>query len=247
MKFAGTTSAAAPAAPTALSGDPVRSDPRTRDRVARSILENGPSTASTLAAQLGLTAPAVRRHLDALLADGLIEEREPRPTATRGRGRPARVFAVTVAGRDSFDQGYDDLAASAMRFLEQQGGREAVTEFARQRVAELEARYRPAVESVPAQARTAALAVALSGDGYAATTQSAASPGRQPGEQLCQHHCPVAHVAEQFPELCEAETEAFGRLLGTHVQRLATIAHGDGVCTTYVPRPTSGGKRDHDS
>ena len=234
MKFAGTTSAAA--APTALPGDPVRSDPRTRDRVARSILENGPSTASTLAAALGLTAPAVRRHLDALLADGLIEEREARPTATRGR-----------AGRDSFDQGYDDLAASAMRFLEQQGGREAVTEFARQRVAELEARYRPAVEGAPAQGRTAALAVALSGDGCAATTQSAAGPGRQPGEQQCQHHCPVAHVAEQFPELCEAETEAFARLLGTHVQRLATIAHGDGVCTTYVPRPTSGGKRDHDS
>ena len=55
------------------------------------------------------------------------------------------------------------------------------------------------------------------------------------GEQICQHHCPVAHVAEQFPQLCEAETAAFGRLLGTHVQRLATIAHGDGVCTTFIP------------
>jgi hypothetical protein len=34
------------------------------------------------------------------------------------------------------------------------------------------------------------------------------------GEQICQHHCPVAHVAAEFPQLCEAETEAFGRLLG---------------------------------
>ena len=54
------------------------------------------------------------------------------------------------------------------------------------------------------------------------------------GEQLCQHHCPVAHVAAEFPQLCEAETEAFGLLLGTPVQRLATIAHGDGICTTHV-------------
>ncbi len=52
-------------------------------------------------------------------------------------------------------------------------------------------------------------------------------------------------MAEKFPELCEAETEVFARLLGTHVQRLATIAHGDGVCTTFVPtgappnRPTA--------
>ena len=37
-----------------------------------------------------------------------------------------------------------------------------------------------------------------------------------------------------YPQLCEAETEAFGRLLGTPVQRLATIARGDGVCTTHV-------------
>jgi hypothetical protein len=44
-------------------------------------------------------------------------------------------------------------------------------------------------------------------------------------------------VAAEFPQLCEAETEAFGRLLGTPVQRLATIAHGDGICTTHVSGP----------
>ena len=46
----------------------------------------------------------------------------------------------------------------------------------------------------------------------------------------------MAHVAERFPELCEVETDAFSRLLGVHVQRLATIAHGDGICTTHIPR-----------
>ena len=207
----------------------------TRDRVARTILETGPSTTALLAEHLGLTPAAVRRHLDALLAEGLIEEREPRVTAARGRGRPARLFAMTAVGRDTFDQAYDDLAASALRFVEEQGGRPAVAAFARQRVAELEARYRPMVEQAPAGHRAEALADALSADGYAASTQPAATGH---GEQLCQHHCPVAHVAEQFPELCEAETEVFARLLGTHVQRLATIAHGDGVCTTYVPRST---------
>ena len=55
------------------------------------------------------------------------------------------------------------------------------------------------------------------------------------GAQVCQHHCPVQHVAEEFPQLCEAETQVFAELLGTHVQRLATIAHGDGVCTTFIP------------
>ena len=55
------------------------------------------------------------------------------------------------------------------------------------------------------------------------------------GIQLCQHHCPVSHVAEEFPELCETEREAFAEVLGTHVQRLATIVNGDCACTTHVP------------
>jgi hypothetical protein len=42
-------------------------------------------------------------------------------------------------------------------------------------------------------------------------------------------------VAEEFPELCETEREAFAEILGTHVQRLATIVNGDCACTTHVP------------
>src|SRR3954447_10005505 len=131
-------------------------------------------TAAALAQRLSLTSAAVRRHLEALHADGLVEEREPRATAApRRRRRPARHYAVTDTGRDTFDQAYDDLAASALRFLAEHGGREAVSAFARQRVAELEARYRPIVEAAPDADRTEALARALTGDGYAATSRAA--------------------------------------------------------------------------
>ncbi len=53
--------------------------------------------------------------------------------------------------------------------------------------------------------------------------------------QLCQGHCPVQHVAEEFPQLCEAEAQVFAKLLGSHVQRLATLATGAHACTTNVP------------
>ncbi len=205
----------------------------TRERVARVILEHGRTTAADLAQQLELTPAAVRRHLDALLADGLITEAEQRGQASRGRGRPAKVFVVTDTGRHHFVQAYDDLATSALRFLAETAGAHAVEAFAIRRVAEIEERYRPQLAAVAPADRAAVLAEALSADGYAASVRPA--PGGAAGEQVCQHHCPVAHVAEEFPQLCEAETAAFGRLLGTHVQRLATIAHGDGVCTTYVP------------
>ncbi|WSL78679.1 MarR family transcriptional regulator [Kitasatospora sp. NBC_01266] len=218
----------------------------TRDRVARSILDHGPSSAADLASRLGLTAAAVRRHLDGLAAAGLVESREQRVYGSRGRGRPAKVFALTECGRDAFYQAYDQLAADALRWIAEavgggKAGEEAVAAFARARFGKQGQKYLSALERAAADQRTEALAEALSADGYAATVRrvpSAASAAKAPaGAQLCQHHCPVAHIAEQFPQLCEAETEVFSQLLGTHVQRLATIAHGDGVCTTYVPAP----------
>jgi predicted ArsR family transcriptional regulator len=213
-----------------------RTEHGTRARIARLILENGPVTAGGLSARTGLTPAAVRRHLDNLLADGMIEVRTTRRPGSRGRGRPARLFAITDAGRSAFEHAYDDLAASALRFLAEVAGPEAVAEFARRQLADTERRYRPVVEAAASGRRVQALADALSTDGYAATASvaPAASGGERRGEQLCQHHCPVAHVAAEFPQLCEAETEVFARLLGTPVQRLATIAHGDGVCTTHV-------------
>ena len=237
---------AAPAAPApAGHSTPVRpgipvsgSERSTRARIARLILENGPVTASGLSTCTGLTPAAVRRHLDNLLADGMIEVRTTRRPGSRGRGRPAKFFAITDAGQSAFVHAYDDLAASALRFLAEVAGPGAVAEFARRQLADTERRYRPVVEAAGAGQRVQALAEALSVDGYAASASGAPVRGGPRGEQLCQHHCPVAHVAAEFPQLCEAETEAFARLLGTPVQRLATIAHGDGVCTTHVTAPS---------
>ncbi|WP_405815541.1 transcriptional regulator [Streptomyces sp. NBC_01390] len=204
----------------------------TRNRVARSILDHGPSTVAELAGRLGLTHAAVRRHLDALVADDVVQPREQRVYGARTRGRPAKAFALTDCGRDAFDQSYDKLAMDALSWIAaREGGDEAVLAFARARFAEQAANYRAAVEAADPEKRAEALAKGLSADGYAATARSAPV-----GEQLCQHHCPVVHVAEKFPQLCEAETEIFSQLLGTHVQRLATIAHGDGVCTTFIPK-----------
>ncbi|HET6627888.1 MAG TPA: winged helix-turn-helix transcriptional regulator [Nocardioidaceae bacterium] len=213
----------------ARSGAPVGDAP-TRERVASSILENGPSTAASLAERLDLTAAAVRRHLDHMIANGAVEAREPRVYGARGRGRPAKLFALTEAGRDTFDQQYDDLAVQALRFLAETGGDDAVLEFARRRVADLETHYHHVLEASPELSPAEALARALTQGGYAASVRQGPV-----GEQLCQQHCPVSHVAHEFPQLCEAETEVIGKLLGRHVQRLATIAHGDGVCTTCIP------------
>lgn len=216
-------------------------DERTRDRVCQQVLEAGPVTAAELARSLKLTPAAVRRHLDVLLEQGLVTVREASAHGQRGRGRPARLFVLTDAGHAAMTTGYDDLAAQALRYLTDVAGPDAVRRFATERLAASEARYRPTVEAagVDPVARAEALAEALSADGFAASTRALGVGGVSIGTQLCQGHCPVQHVAREFPELCEAETDTFSRLLGVHVQRLATLAHGEHVCTTHVPKAPS--------
>ena len=205
---------------------------RTRDQVARLILECGPMTAAAIAHRVDLSPAAIRRHLDALVDEGRLHETQPRPATRRGRGRPARTYALTDSGRASFPHAYDDLATTALRYLRETGGPDAVAAFAEHRADALERTLAVAGSvSTPAE-----LAGALTAAGYASSTEAATS-----GTQICQHHCPVAHVAAEFPVLCEAETRAFERVLGTYVQRLATIAHGDGVCTTHVPHRSVAG------
>ena len=204
-------------------------DIRTRDAVARSILENGPSTAAALSEKLGFTPAGIRRHLDALVVDGVLEAREPHSALVRGRGRPSKVFVMTDNGREKFEHSYDDLAVAALKFMSAQVGEQSIKAFADSRADDII--KKASVSMTKRSHKSEALATFLSDQGYAASVAV-----KSHGEEICQHHCPIAHVAAEFPQLCEAETRAFSELLGTHVQRLATIAHGDGVCTTFIPK-----------
>jgi predicted ArsR family transcriptional regulator len=210
-------------------GHQVGDDSRTRDLVARSILENGPSTAAVLGERLGLTPAGIRRHLDLLVTDGTLEARDPRSSSIRGRGRPSKVFVMSDKGRQTFEHSYDDLAVAALKFMSAQSGEHLVHAFAQSRADDIE--RKATVALAKRSHKVDALATFLSDQGYAASVTQ-----KPTGEELCQHHCPIAHVAAEFPQLCEAETEALSKVLGTHVQRLATIAHGDGVCTTFIPK-----------
>jgi predicted ArsR family transcriptional regulator len=208
-------------------------DGRTRDKITALLLERGGATAAEIGRALKLNAAGIRRHLDALLADGDVTTRDHSSGAPRGRGRPAKVFLLTDAARlRCGTHAYDNIASAALRFIAARSGEKAVAEFAEAQVSALEQRCRAAMEGAgdDPMARAEALAAVLTDEGYAANATAIATGG-----QLCQHHCPVAHVAAEFPQLCEAETAVISRLIGTHVQRLATIAHGDGVCTTHIP------------
>lgn len=218
----------------------------TRRRVLTLVSEQGPITAVEIAKSLGLTPAGVRRHLDLLGQERVVEEREHVLPGARKRGRPARAYVLTDLGHRSLRGDYDSLATSVLRFLRDHQGEDAVLDFARDRAAQVAERIAPAVEAAgdDAEARSQALAQALNDDGYAASARPVGKGTALAGVQLCQGHCPVQHVAAEFPQFCEAEAEVFSGLLGVHVQRLASLAHGDHVCTTFVPTTTAQNRRD---
>ena len=208
-------------------------DGHTRGSIIRLLLESGPVTASHIGEQLGISAAGVRRHLDALIDAGDAEAHAAAAWQQEGRGRPAKRYRMTAAGRAKLEHTYDDLASAAMRQLREIGGEEAVQTFARRRIDNILAGVADGPHDVESTADR--VADALTRAGYATSTTKVNGPMQ--GIQICQHHCPVSHVAEEFPELCEAEQQAMSEVLGTHVQRLATIVNGDCACTTHVPVP----------
>jgi len=211
------------------------SDAGTRQRVLQLVASAGPVSAAELAARLDLAPAGIRRHLGVLEdSDQIVVHDATSGSAPKGRGRPARRYVVTAHGQDALSHRYSELASQALRFLAETAGPQAVQGFAELRVRELEERHGAAVQAAgdDLAARVRALADGLAADGYAASARPAPSGSAM---QLCQGHCPVQDVAHEFPQLCEAEARAFSRMLGVHVQRLATLAGGGHVCTTNIP------------
>src|SRR5699024_11635392 len=77
---------------------------------------------------MGLTAAAIRRHLDALTDDGLIEVRALGGQGG-GRGRPARHYTVTPAGHAQISHTYDELAVDVLEYVKDAAGPELVAGF----------------------------------------------------------------------------------------------------------------------
>ncbi|MDT3768068.1 helix-turn-helix transcriptional regulator [Gleimia hominis] len=207
----------------------------TREQVLDLVVEKGPVTSTVIARILGLTTAAVRRHITSLEAAGEIEEHEIVSTKPRGRGRPARHYVATEAAHDQLTDSYSEIANRALSYLAQTAGEGAIESFAAARSREIERKYAPIIRAAgnDPRAQAMALADALTQDGYAASVRDVGAGNF--AVQLCQGHCPILTVAEEFPQLCEAETQAFARLLDVHVQRLATLTGGEHVCTTHIP------------
>ena len=211
------------APPTAVGYHPVMKAFSESDRPA--ILDllktSGGANAPTLATRLGVNVTAARQQLAVLQREGLVQVRVER----RKVGRPTHVYALTEKAEALFPQSYGPFALSILRQLRDSDGEGKIEKLLEQRTRELLRDYRKRTAGMTADQKLKELARIRAEEGYMAVC----SPGR-----LAEHHCPIAAIAAEFPQVCRFEKRLFEALLGRRLERTEHIASGDAACV-YKP------------
>lgn len=205
----------------------------TRARVVEQ-LRHGAQQVTDLAHALGLSEVAIRRHLQVLEGDGLVEAETVRRD---GPGRPGAQYELTQRAQRLFPDRSGELATELLDYLEGVHGREALHDFLRWWQERQGARYADelAATSGAGEGDTVErLAQVLSEDGYFAEARQGTAPDGSAVTELTQGHCAIKDAAEAHPELCAYETAMFQQLLGGNVTRRQTIAAGGNACVCEI-------------
>ncbi len=205
---------------------------RTADRLLMLLKTRGSLSTRALAEALGISVPAVRRHLQSL--DELVQSE----TLRSGVGRPGLVWRLTPAARSRFPDTHAELTVRLIGFIEEGLGPKALQSV-------LERAYRANLETYRsrlASARSLAQRVERLADvrreeGYMAEVRCA---GR--GWELVEHHCPICAAAKACQGFCSNELALFREVLGpgARVERSEYLLGGGTRCAyriTPVSRP----------
>jgi len=210
--------------------------PATRGAILLALKRAGSARAPELAAQVGVTASAMRQHLGALARDGLVSHLEVRT----GPGRPKHVYHLTEEAEAYFPRAYGELTNELLGYVEDTDPGLVDALFARrQRRRIKDARARMA--GLPMGEKVAVLARILDEDGYLATSE-------QVGDgvwHIIEHNCAIATVARHYGQACSSELKFIQAVLpGAQVQRVAHMVAGARMCAyevraTVAQRPSA--------
>ncbi len=206
-----------------------KSNPRTRQEIIRLLKQEGSLDATALANQLGVSGMAVRQHLYALEADGLISYQEE----ARAVGRPAKLWQLTAAANSFFPEGYAELTLTLLRSVSEAFGDAGLEQLLEVRNQKQIAAYRNAMPANGSlQERLQVLAELRTSEGYMADLQTE----RADHYLLIEKHCPICTAAAACAGLCNKEIELFQAVLGEDVtiERIEHIIAGQKRCVYQI-------------
>ncbi|HUO93228.1 MAG TPA: metalloregulator ArsR/SmtB family transcription factor [Rhizomicrobium sp.] len=194
------------------------------------VKREGPIAAEALAEKLGITAMAVRQHLEGLEADGLAAH-EARPAA---RGRPAKYWTATDKAADHFPDSHAQLATDLIGQMKKAFGDKGLDALLKLRTLDQSHTYREALAKAHTlKARLEALAAIRSTEGYMAEVRREPKTG---AFLFVESHCPICAAAKLCTGLCREELLLFQKVLGrdVKVERISHILAGAGRCAYRV-------------
>lgn len=204
-------------------------------RVLELLKRLGPTDAAELANRLDLTDAAVRQHLAALAALGLVGTVSvPAKAAPRGRGRPASAWSLTPPAEQLFPDRHAELTVSLIQATRRALGQAGLDQVVATRSADQLREYREQLPSPasPLGERVEALAARRSAEGYMAEVR----PDGPDGYILVEHHCPICEAARSCQGICAGELEVFGAYLGPEVtiERVSHLMADDDRCAYRI-------------
>lgn len=203
----------------------------TRNHILYMLKTQGPLSVAELTRQTDITNMAVRRHLNTLEKDGLIESE----TVRQSMGRPTAVYRLSEAAEDLFPKKYHVLMSDLLNELVEEAGEEMVDLLFSRRKQTLQLKYEANIQGRSLEEKVAVLAGIQNDNGYMAKWRKNESTSAQTEEyELIEHNCPIAHVANQYQQACQCELELFRSLLDADVARTTCIAKGDQMCTYLI-------------
>ena len=179
---------------------------------------------------VGLARETVRDHLRSLEAAGLVERAGLR---REGRGRPRIVYRLSARGEELFPQREGELLRELTEFLDSDGRREILERFFAERNRAKHKRLVERLGALEGVGRLAALAAALTEDGFLAEASESEDGSRH--LRLC--HCPWRRMVEVSRLPCRAELSLASELLGCRLERESYMPDGDATCTYLVAPP----------
>lgn len=198
----------------------------TKQRILTLLKMNGGLTTSDLSDMLGISATAVRRHLNTLEAQSLVSHR----TEQRGMGRPSFIYELTAGASNVFPQSYAAFATEMLEVLLELDGNEKLAELFDRRQEKRREQYVSRTRGETLSARVASLARLLEGEGRM-TTWEQLEDGRF---ILREHNCPILNVAQEFDHPCRCEIDMLRDILNAKVKRIGHIPDGDIACVYEI-------------
>jgi DeoR family suf operon transcriptional repressor len=193
-------------------------------------------TVMDLAERLGASLNAIRHHIKELEADSLVEHDRCR----KGVGAPVFQYRLAADGEALFPRRYEETLMQLLRGLAEREGREAAVAMLAAQFDAIENRLAGKLDGLSHDEKLEVVTRTLTDEGF--------MPEWRPdsdGGALLEHNCAILAVAEQFPEVCDAEERFLARALGAVIERRSHILGGCGACgynVRFRPAAVTAGK-----